>query len=169
MLIDVNTEVGWYEYNKAMDVLTPLFESGEISEEVYKATKDQAVDYIGSRYTDWFESYKDIGGNRSYQSARAMDLIVNNDAWMSRHGDTGYAQGMVFFNEGRRQLIAVLDERANAGLSSNIDAKANLDVALTYEQLKMQAAGLDTTGELARMIDRFFGSDRLEARPGRST
>ena len=167
MLLDVDEELGWYNYNKYMDQLTPLFEAGEISEDVYNETKRGIVTMLGKKHKAWFDAFNDIGGNRSIQSARAMDLVLGNEDWMKRHGDTGYAQGMQYFKENRDGLIQILLARKALGGSSNLDAKANQDIAIVYEEIKRRAAGLDSTGELSRMIDRFFGSDRLEAIPGK--
>jgi hypothetical protein len=144
-----------------------LFEAEEISEDVYNETKRGIVTMLGKKYKAWFDAFNDIGGNRAIQSARAMDLILGNEDWMKRHGDTGYAQGMQYFKENRDGLIQILLARKALGGSSNLDAKANQDIAIVYEEIKRRAAGLDSTGELSRMIDRFFGSDRLEAIPGK--
>ena len=167
MLQDIDRQAGWYYYDKMLAPYKELYENEEIDQATYSLIKGEVVAQIGTQYPTWFEVYGQNSNERYVQSAKALRRILTDDKWMSQHGDTEYAQALVTFQTWRDSIIQELIRRDRAGGSDSIDAKSNEDLALMYEALVQEVGAMDSSGEAARAIDRFFGeNDALVPIPG---
>lgn len=163
-----NRELGWMYFEQGMEALNALAASRGTTVEndpSLQAVKKQLVDRIAGDYREWFEDYKEIGGNRYIQSNNALQEMVNA-GYFEAHKDHPYAQALLAFYEGRKVFGQMLLAREAAGGSKNIDAKSNASVKLVYENWIEQLRSFDTTGNFGNTWERFFQSDPLLPIPG---
>lgn len=158
-----NRELGWMYFEQGMEALNALAASRGTTvdtDESLKLMKQQMVERIGGRYGEWFDDYKEIGGNRYIQSNTALQEMVNA-GYFEAHKDLPYAQALFAFYEGRKVWGQMLLDRKAAGGSANIDAKSNAGVKALYLNWIERLRAFDTSGNFGNTWERFFQSDPL--------
>jgi len=158
-----NRELGWMYFEKNMEALNALAASRGTTVEndpSLQMIKKQMVEQIGAEYKEWFEDYKEIGGNRYIQSNTALQEMVDA-GYFEAHKDHPYAQALLAFYEGRKVFGQLLLDRDAAGGSANINAKSNAGVKLMYDNWIESLRAYDTTGNFGNTWERFFQSDPL--------
>jgi hypothetical protein len=166
-LLDTDQEAGWYKWNNYVERYDALLATESIDEEQHSMLKKATAEELGAKYPGWYEQYKDVGGSRYIASSNALDMILSNDEYRAKHGETPYYQSLQYLQEYRNKLIDLLQDRKADGGSSSLQAKSNADIALVYQEIVLILSDADPTGEFGRMHSRFFGSDPLQPIPGK--
>ena len=164
--VQVQREIGWYEYIKVDRMIQALRDTKKYSPESIDALKRKRVAALGEQYPDWWVVKQDMSGSRSIEGVQSLQNILQDPVFMSKHGKDPYVAAMGSWYNSRKSIVNELARRAANGGSANIEAKSNVELAAYVSKLVAQAAALDPSGDFMDMYGRFLESDKFLAIPG---
>lgn len=160
-------ELGWMYFTSNADKLDSIAAAQGTTvaaDPTLQAMKTSMVTGLGKQYPDWYDDYKNKGGNRYLESNNALQAMVDS-GYFETYKDMPYAKALLSFYNGRKNFSAFLDyQKANGG-SSDINAKQNAPMKMAYDQWVEKLKLSDPSGNFTNTWERFFSSDPLLSIP----
>jgi len=163
---DTQVQQGWREYSDLMSEIRGYqdraaavgLSTGLTSNHMrkVKALKDAAVEEITARFPAWRKEFDDFGSSTArlvavydgFAAALQVEEIVQRPS--SKH--------VMEFLQFRIELQKLLDDRAAAGYTNNIQASENSDIAMVWESGKEE---FGMRPDFETIYDRYFARDKL--------
>ena len=135
--LDSERSLGWIKYRDVMaNIDSEMQRRGLTNLQSKKAAdlasmKKQMVAQLGASNTAWYDDYLDTDGSKTNKVIRGLELIVNNEKFMSQYGDNPTFKSIAVYLNVRKETEKALASRE----SKSIDAKANADIKFAFESV----------------------------------
>lgn len=164
-----NLQRGWIEWTKFKTKLDNVLKQRGLTSYNSAGAEDLSELrklYVAQKQTEnpvWWKEYNEgANSKRPYFFLKAVKTAMNDKKFMADRGQEPVWDAFSEYIRRRDQISKVLKSRAAQGGSSNMDAKANKDIAdlwaITVEQIK----DIDQTGAFTSFYNRFLDNDTLE-------